>query len=429
MTELNGLDATRLGEMLAAGEISAQDILDASLSRIDAREDSVRAWTWRSPTPDQTAAGQSAPQAPLRGIPVGVKDIMQTRDMPTGWGTRYLSAETSPCDAAAVALLRRAGAVLLGKTVSTELAGFTPGKTRNPHDLSRTPGGSSSGSAAAVADGMVPVALGTQTAGSIIRPASYCGVVGFKPSFGTVPMAGIKAFSPSLDTAGWFTRSVRDSRRVFGAMTASSLPVAAPPTLSQLRIGLAVVPVAGLEASTRQALDATGAALSQAGAQVMETPLPEGFDELAALHKRIMAYEAARALADEYDRHHASIGPKVLEVLDEGWTIGYVDYRRDQKEAARLNDALASCWQQLDVIITPSATGEAPIGHEATGDPIYSRAWTLPGLPAISLPLAKGPAGMPIGMQLIAPWGRDLELLDMAEAVMQSLQISVPLPA
>jgi len=330
--------------------------------------------------------------------------------MPTTWGTSYLRSERSPWDAAAVALLRRAGATIVGKTVSTELAYFTPG-------------GSSSGSAAAVAAGMVPLALGTQTAGSIIRPASFCGVIGFKPTFNTVPLAGIKGFSPSLDTVGWFARSVDDIALAFGVLTASPPPKIDGLSLGGLRVGVRALPLDGpLTVETVSVMDATRRRLLDAGAQVTELDLPANFDALVEVQKCIMAYEAARTLAFEYDKFRDLMGPKLVAIIEEGLAVTPEDYRAAIQAAVWHRGEIAKRFTiDLDVILAPSVNGEAPLGHDTTGDPLYSRTWTLLGLPCISLPIGKGAHGMPIGMQFIGAEGADAQLLSIAKAVMLTM--------
>lgn len=419
--DLNGLTASEAKRRVAQGQIETTALLGACRARIAEREADVRAWVYLTPEHEQSRQRAMSAQAPLADIPVGIKDIMDTHDMPTAWGTDYLYASSSPADAAAVALLRRAGAIVLGKTVSTELAYFTPGKTRNPHDSARTPGGSSSGSAAAVADRMVPLALGSQTAGSIIRPASFCGVVGFKPTFDAVPLAGVKGFSPSLDTVGWFARSVEDIALAHGALTASATPSLDGTALRGLRVGIRGIPDdAPLDADAARVLDDARRALVDAGAHVADLDLPSSYDDLVSVQQRVMAYEAARTLAYEYNHFRERMGPKLVALLDEGLTITPEHYRAALRTAAEHRRHIAERFTGVDVILTPSAIGEAPLGHEATGDPVYCRAWTLLGLPCISLPLGTGAHGMPIGMQFIGSERADAKLLGIAREVMNA---------
>lgn len=404
---------------ITEGLLARDAIEEALRARIDAREDTVRAWCAVSKRDSNYHYGYGV----LSGVAVGVKDIFDTFDLPTTWGTSYMAVDASVSDAASVALLRRAGARVLGKTVSTEFAYFTPGKTQNPHDPKRTPGGSSSGSAAAVADCMVPIALGTQTAGSITRPASYCGVIGYKPTFGVVPTAGVKAFAPSLDTVGWFARSVEDVARVFRAFTGSG-KVFEPqaPNIRRLRIGVQIIPSEEqLNAEIQNALRGTQECLIAAGAEVFDLGLPKRYDELVAAHKTIMAYEAARNLASEHDVYRESMSAPLVRLLDEGLSVSGDEYADAIRLTAELGADFARRIQGVDAVLAPAAGGEAPVGHQGTGDPIYSRAWTLLGLPSITLPVAKGPNDMPIGLQLIAKKFDDMKLFGAAQTVLSSV--------
>jgi len=418
--DLNTISAGDFQRQVAGGDEDPGALIEACFMRIADREEDVWAWQHLLEKTECLNSLDASNGAALSGIPIGIKDNFDTYDMPTTWGTSYLRSNRSPCDAAAVALLRRAGATIVGKTVSTELAYFTPGKTRNPLDSARTPGGSSSGSAAAVAAGMVPLALGTQTAGSIIRPASFCGVIGFKPTFDTVPLAGVKGFSPSLDTVGWFARSVDDIALAFGALTASTLTKLDALSLEGLRVGVRTLPLNGpLDAETVSVLTATRKMLSKAGAEVTELDLPGTFDDLVDAQKCVMAYEAARTLAFEYDRFRDKMGPELVAIIEDGLAIASEDYRAAIQAAAWHRRDIAKRFTiDLDVILAPSTIGEAPLGHNATGDPLYCRVWTLLGLPCISLPMGKGACGMPIGMQFIGAEGADTKLLSIAKTVM-----------
>lgn len=415
--------ATALRGWIDSGQTTADTVREACLERIAALEPTVQAWEHLA---DASASDNTACPAnttgPLAGIPVGVKDIIAVQGMPIGWGTRFLHVADAGADAAVVALLRRAGASLIGKTVSTEFAYFTPGKTRNPWAPDHTPGGSSSGSAAAVAAGMVPIAIGTQTAGSIIRPASYCGVIGFKPTFGLLPVAGVKAFSPSLDTVGCFARSVDDVALAHAATL--GVPVAPLPEVAvrDLRVGVATVPADGpLTADAARVLEQAVSALAAAGAQIVELEDDAGLQALPAHQSCIMAFEAARTLAADHDRHAAAMSLKLCEIIEQGGTIP-VDAYADACQAViaervRLAQQFASC----DVIVAPGTLGEAPAGLDMTGDPLYSRAWTVLGLPALSLPVGHGGNGLPIGVQCLGPAYGDMRLLAAARSIMTAL--------
>ncbi|MCL7939283.1 amidase [Halomonas sp. ATCH28] len=389
----------------------------ACQTRIEAREADVQAWEYRMP-PTSTAILPGAGQL-LRGVPVGIKDIIDTAEMPTTWGTGgYLVSPGAIVDAAVVTLLKRQGALPLGKTVSTEFAYFTPGKTRNPHDLSRTPGGSSSGSAAAVAAGMVPLALGTQTAGSIIRPASYCGVFGFKPTVNTVSFSGIKAFAPSMDTLGWFARHIEDICTTFTALTRSEA-IEPLPDVGGIRVGLRNLPGdRPLDPDVAQALSSTASRLEQAGARVFALPLDTRYDDLVRHHQVVLAYEAAQSLASEFQQHGDEMGARLVELIEEGLATSHADYRASLLAAEECRQALSRVFaDEVDVILAASAPGVAPQGLDATGDPIYCRAWTLLGVPCLNLPLNTGQAGLPVGVQLVADRWQDERLLSIARTL------------
>jgi len=390
---------------------------DACQRQIQVHEAGVQAWEYLVPstsTEIQSGSGQL-----LRGVPVGIKDIIDTTEMPTTWGTSgYLVSPGAIMDAAVVTLLKRQGAMLLGKTVSTEFAYFTPGKTRNPRDLSRTPGGSSSGSAAAVAAGMAPLALGTQTAGSIIRPASYCGVFGFKPTVNTISFSGIKAFAPSMDTLGWFARHIEDICTVFTALTRSD-SIEALPDLTGIRVGMRNLPGdRPLDPDVTQALSLTARCLEQAGASVFALPLDPRYDELVKHHQVVLAYESAQTLASEFQQHGKDMGAKLVDLVEQGLATSYADYRSSLLLAEQCKQALSKVFaDEVDVILAASAPGIAPQGLESTGDPVYCRAWTLLGVPCLNLPLNKGQMGLPIGVQLVADRWQDERLLSIARTL------------
>ncbi|MBY5927395.1 MULTISPECIES: amidase [unclassified Halomonas] len=396
------------------------------VAQIERVEPEVRAWEALATEPpplDPTLSDR-----PLFGVPVGIKDIIDTRDHPTAWGTGgYLRSSESLVDASLVSLLKQQGALIMGKTVSTEFAYFTPGKTRNPHDTSRTPGGSSSGSAAAVAAGMVPVAFGTQTAGSMIRPASYCGVYGFKPTFNTLSTAGVRGFAPSLDTIGWFARSVEDVSTVFSSLTgADSIRPAS--SLKGLRLGVFSLPSATTMSTDVQRVLAEAEAMARhAGAEIVPLALGSDIECLVEEQKVVMAYESARTLASEYAAFADQMGPKLVELIEEGRAIGWSRYRDAMRRAAAARQSLSRVLTtQVDGILAASATGEAPLGIDATGDPLYCRAWTLLGVPCLNLPIGQGSQGMPIGVQLITDRWADEKLLAMAGALVAQASAGQP---
>jgi Asp-tRNA(Asn)/Glu-tRNA(Gln) amidotransferase A subunit family amidase len=403
---------------LAEGRANPLDWWHSCVAKVEQREPEVKAWEVLADEAPELDA--SLADKPLFGVPVGIKDIIETVDFPTGWGTGgYLHSPSSLVDASLVTLLKKQGALIMGKTVSTELAYFTPGKTRNPHDPSRTPGGSSSGSAAAVAAGMVPLAFGTQTAGSMIRPASYCGVFGFKPTFDTLSAAGVKSFAPSLDTLGWFARNIEDICTTFSILTRAPR-ITALNDLVGVRVGVHSLPSAlPLEDDVEQALAAAQERLEKAGAKVVPLPLDERYEALIEHQKVVMAYEGAQTLASEYSRLSDCMGPKLVELIEEGRAINYAQYREAMLATASLRQALTAVFEtQVDVILAASATGEAPQGLEFTGDSVYCRSWTLLGVPCLNLPLSKGKAGMPVGVQLVADRWQDQRLLEIASTLM-----------
>jgi Asp-tRNA(Asn)/Glu-tRNA(Gln) amidotransferase A subunit family amidase len=310
-------------------------------------------------------------------------------------------------------MLRAAGAVILGKTVTTEFAMFTPGKTANPHHLDHTPGGSSSGSAAAVADAMVPLALGTQTAGSIIRPASYCGVVGYKPTHGHFPIAGIKALAQSLDTLGGFARSVADLALLRAALLGA--PIALAKLEGPPRIGLYRTPQwPEATADTHKALETAARQLTKAGAKVSDTALTPDFAHLVAAQETIQGFEGVRCCAYELMHHHEQLSPRLLELMEAGRQTSYAAYTAAMALAERCRRHLEAVFATHDVLLVPSAPGEAPAGLSATGNPLFNRMWTLLHVPAISLPGYVGANGLPVGVQVIGPIGDDDRLLAIA---------------
>jgi Asp-tRNA(Asn)/Glu-tRNA(Gln) amidotransferase A subunit family amidase len=395
-------------ERLKNHELTAEDVVRSCLRRIEERERVVQAWEHLDPELSLREARRiDAQRDPpwLRGVPVGIKDLIDTADFPTEYGTEVRRGHRPQRDAACVAALRKSGAVILGKTVTTELASYTPGKTRNPRDPSRTPGGSSSGSAAGVADGMVPAAVGSQTAGSVIRPASYCGIVGFKPTYGVLDLEGVHPLAPSLDTLGFFVEQVEDAPIVFAAMR--GLPQPPPLVPRKPRVALCRTeqwPFA--EASTRSAIESAAETLGG----LREVDLPRG---LAAAQETIMAVEAARALAGERAAGEARLSPKLRELLVRGDACPRPQYEDALAQMRRARAAIADVFRDVDVLVTPAAAGEPP-DPATTGDPAFSRIWTLLGVPCLSLPVLRGPAGLPSGLQLIGAPGRDDDLLAFA---------------
>ena len=419
MGNLNRLTATAAARKIAAREITAQALLVDCIERIREREPAVHAWTCLDIEGAVKRARflDSQPmQGPLHGLPIGVKDLFDTFDMPAEYGSPIYAGHRPPSDAACVALARAAGAIVVGKTVTTEFATFHPGPTCNPHDSSRTPGGSSSGSAAAVADGMVPLAFGTQTAGSIVRPAAYCGVVGYKPTYGTIPRVGGKMISDTLDTIGGFGRSVQDVALFVGALSGRHDLVFEQTTDRPPRIGVARTyewpraqpETVALFAKLEQGLRAAGAA-------VREAVLPPQFARLADAQTTIMVREVAQSLAHERLAHREALSAEMLAMIDAGLAVSPRDYDAAQALARRCRALLPEIFAEVDVLVAPSAMGEAPAGIAATGDPLFNRIWTLLRVPCVHVPLASGPSGLPLGVTVVGNLRADREMLIAAD--------------
>jgi len=391
--------------LLSRRELSAEELVRRCLTRIAEREAAVQAWEVvdaEGALAEARRIDRLRDRPPLCGLPVGVKDLIDTRDLPTAYGSPIHRGHQPEQDAECVRRLRDAGAIVLGKTVTTEFAVYTPGKTRNPHDPSRTPGGSSSGSAAAVADGMVPAALGSQTAGSIIRPASYCGVIGFKPTHGVLPLEGIHPLAPSLDTLGLFASAIEDVPVLLSALSGST-PVAIRATKPQL--GLCRTEAwPRAEPETRKAIED---AARELGAREVD-PGP-AFQGLIDAQIAVMGHEASRALGGE---PQTELSPRLREFLREGANVTPERLRSAREQADRCRRQLDEIFATFDALLTPAATGEAPIGlAAATGDPVFCRIWTLLGVPCASLPVLKGPAGLPVGLQVVGGRNREDVLL------------------
>lgn len=429
--DLDQITAAAAAEALRDGSLTSEELVSACLKRIEEKEPSLKAWAHLDPehalAQARAADGRHArgePKGPLHGLPVGVKDIFDTRDFPTEDGTVLHAGRTPDDDATAVALLRAAGAVILGKTVTTELAVYSPGPTANPHDPARTPGGSSSGSAAAVAAGMVPLAIGTQTNGSVIRPAAYCGVVGFKPSHGAIPRHRILALSRWLDQVGVFARSVEDAALLaeslfgFDERDPDTRPRARPRLVETAREAPPVRPHFAFvrtpvwdqaDASTRQAFEEL---VEYLGEDIEEIRLPSVFDHAVEWHRRVMEADLARSLVHEYEKGRDKLSPVLTEMIERGRTVTAVEYMNAVGLIDDLRQILdEDVFDRCDAVVTPATTGEAPKGLDSTGSPIFCTLWTFCGTPAVSLPLMQGPAGMPLGVQLVGRKGDDARLL------------------
>lgn len=385
-------------------------MIEPYLRRIEEREPSLHAFAWLDLERARRLAAAAHP-GPLQGVPVGVKDIIDTAGIPTECGSALFGGRVPDRSAAVVERLEAAGAVIVGKTVTAELAYFTPGPTRNPWNLERTPGGSSMGSAAAVAAGMLELAVGTQTNGSVIRPAAFCGVVGYKPSAGLIPRDGVLTFSETLDQVGGFARSVADAARLCGVLAATGL---APEPVARPRLAvLLTAEWKECEPAARERFEADLERLGDAAGGVERPAPPDGFEAAAGLHRTIMAAEAARALGPAVSRAPELVSRRLRDLLEEGSRIPEAEYAAALAARRDLIERFAGWAAPYDALLSPPVLGEAP-GLESTGDPRLCTRWTLLGAPALALPTGRGPAGLPLGLQLTAAPGADRRLLGVA---------------
>jgi Asp-tRNA(Asn)/Glu-tRNA(Gln) amidotransferase A subunit family amidase len=418
------LSAIGLARRIAAGEFCAAAVIDLCAAAIAEREAEIGAFVALDiDGARDCATGSAAAFAalPLAGLPVGIKDIIDTADLPTEYGSAIYRGHRPRTDAAVTSMARRAGGLILGKTVTTEFAFRQAGHTRNPVDPAHTPGGSSSGSAAAVAAGMVPIALGTQTGGSVIRPAAYCGVAGFKPSYKLIPTVGVKCFSWHLDTVGLFAADVADVAFAAAAITGRDLRVdrsaPAAPRLALLRDHL--WPQAS--AAMQGAVESAARAAADAGAHVEEVALPPILEEAWRAHATIRDYEACRALAFEHDRHRERLSPVLRDLLDAAAAITPDAYDAARRTTRLARRALADLMADCDALVTPSAPGAAPRGLASTGSPVFNHLWTLMGSPAVNVPGLTDGDGLPLGVQVIGRFGRDRAALEAARFVEAAL--------
>jgi len=438
---LADLTALQARDEIARGALKAVELAEACLERIAEREPGVEAWAHldsdlvmrQAEAADRFRASGRAIGL-LHGVPVGVKDIVDTRDMPTENGTILDEGRRPRADAAVVERLREAGAIILGKTVTTELAVYHPGKTRNPHDASRTPGGSSSGSAASVAAGMAPLAIGTQTNGSVIRPASYCGVVGFKPSRGLISRRGILVQSPTLDSVGTFSRTVEDAALLADAIAGHDprdrqTVLAARPDLS--RTTMSQPPVKPALAFVRspvwdEAEEDVRAGFTELvetlGGGIEEVELPSPFERAHALHSVVMLADIARSFSRYFEYGRDKLSGRLVGMIEEGRTVLAVDYAAALDWIEVMNAALEKLFERYDALLTPAATGEAPMGLDTTGSPTFCTIWTYCGAPAVTLPLLVGSGGMPVGVQMVGRHMYDGRLLRTARWLTEALR-------
>ncbi len=416
MTDIAMLTATEATSRIRAGTLSGRDYLEACLDRIAAQEPEIRAFAHHDPALVRAAVPMPGP---LHFMPVGVKDVLDAQDEPAGYGSAIWEGYRPRADAACVAWARASGGVVMGKTVTTEFATRRPGPTANPRHRGHTPGGSSSGSAAGVAAGFFPLAFGTQTAGSIIRPAAYCGVVGYKPSFGLIARLGMKVMSESLDTIGVMARSVADCALLAEAVSGRALGLveAAAP-----RIGLCRSPgTPEATAETIALLETVAARLSAAGAVVRDFAMPAGFTALETAQPLVMNAESARSMGWELAHHRGLISEGLRERLD--WGLGQGDAAIAEAHAMfhRLQTAFPAALGDLDILLTPSAQGEAPAGLGWTGDPAFNLAWTALHVPCVTVPAGMGPSGLPLGVQIVGRRGQDRAVLSWSQWIAEQI--------
>ena len=433
------LTASEAISKLSTSQLSALELAQACLARVDQREQAVEAWQYLNP--DQVveqaiacdlARATGTTLGPLHGIPVGIKDICSTVDMPTGWGTSIHAGQQLNYDAAVVERLRAAGAIIMGKTVSTEYALARAGKTRNPHHPNHTPGGSSSGSAAAVADRMVPLALGSQTGGSVLRPAAYCGVLGFKPSFGAISRFGVMPVCRDLDHVGVFARSLADITLLCSVLigpdgrdpdcTGSGMLPHLPHLGRSPRLGLVHTSAwSEVDPEAQATLVDSGEKLAQAGARVTEVSMPSTWADYLATLDVLMACGAAVNHGQDYDRHGQALSLQLRQVIERGRCYGSLAYGAARQAVVNYSAALAPAWAEVDALITPVITGPAPQGLDDTGSFKFCGPWTLLGLPALSIPVGRAKNTLPLAIQLVGPRGADQALLALADWVMAQL--------
>ena len=426
MADPNRLSAAEAARRIAAGKLTSEALVAACLDRIRERDPQVQAWVHCDPEAalaQARAIDRAGARGLLAGVPVGFKDVIDTADMPTRYNSPIYRDHRPRTDAACVAMVRHEGGIVLGKTVTTEFASRMPGPTRNPHNLAHTPGGSSSGSAAAVADFMTPLAFGTQTGGSTVRPAAYCGITGYKPSFGTINRSGLKALAESLDTIGVMARTVEDCALLVHAVSARALPGFSSKPPGAPRIGLCRTPRwKEAAADTHAILENAASTLAKRGARLRDFDLPEDFDRLYEEQLLIMNFEAARALAYERFNHPGLLSTYLREKLEEHWHTPRAAYDAAMHHARQCRAVFPALFEGVDILLTPSAPGEAPKGIDSTGNSLFNRNWTLLGVPCVTLPAGSGSLGLPIGVQLVGRYDGDAQLLTWAEWARQALE-------
>ncbi|MBF6568426.1 MAG: amidase [Candidatus Binataceae bacterium] len=415
-SELMRLSATEARKRIGEGSLTASALAEAYLDRIAQREGEIGAWQFLDRNLVMLQArdrDRRKPVGAMHGVPVAMKDIIDTEDMPTEYGSPIYKGHMSSRDAICVAMLRAAGAIILGKTVTTEFATFSPGKTRHPHRWTHTPGGSSSGTAAAVADWHVPAGFGTQTAGSILRPAAYCGVIGYKPTFARFNYDGIKLTAPSLDTLGFMTNYFEDLHLISGVLTGLGRPTSSKVAGRTPRIGVCRTTWWNRgSVEMHQVFNQTVDKLARADAPVSVIDLPPFFDDMADAQETIMTYENAICLRHEYENHRTRLTPKLRELIEHGRSRSVSQLQNAKLIVRKCRAYIEALFINVDVLITPTAPGVAPAGIYATGDPIFERMWTCLGNPCVGWRTGSGGNGLPIGVQAVGAQGADDALID-----------------
>ena len=423
-TDLLKLSATEIASKISGGELTSVRLIEALLSRIEEREKTVKAWAYIDPNiilEQARKSDQSGSLGLLHGVPIGIKDIIDTCVMPTQMGSPIYIDHQPLIDASCVALTRSAGALIMGKTVTTEFAGSFPGLTTNPHNHERTPGGSSSGSAAAVADYMIPVAFGTQTGSSILRPSSYCGIIGYKPTFGRFNIFGIKPAAQSLDTLGLHVRSMEDIQLFTSVLINRNFkPLESPSYFPKIGICRTELWDFALP-ETKLALENAATNLEESGAKVSDVKTPSSFKGLEEARILINCYERSRHMVYEWTEHRASLSMPFQEVINAGLNMSNDDYTAAMKQTEKCLNESNNMFQDLDLIIAPCVDGEAQLGLDFSGNPRFSGLWTAIRLPTLNLPTHLGPNGLPVSIQLVGQYRGDDKFLSIAKWVLQKL--------
>lgn len=425
--QLLALSAAEAARQIVRGTISSESLVGAAVNRAQARDPELQAWTHLDAPAALAEARQRdahKPLGPLHGVPVAIKDLIDVSGMPTTNGSAIYRGNVPLADASCVALLRASGAVILGKTATVEFGASHPAPTRNPRNPAHTPGGSSSGSAAVVADTQVSIALGTQTGGSVIRPAAFCGIVGFKPSFGRLSLSGAKMCAWSLDTLGMLSRDIEDVALMFGVLSGDMESIGADGDRA-LTVGILDDPSKGqADSAAHAALQKASEVLEEREIRVSRLDAPAGFNDLRAAQRTIARFEMARSLAFEWHARRSLLSESTRRELEEGWSIPAADYLRAKARLGEVQPAFERLFQSVDCLMTFAAPGEAPRGLASTGSVMFNGVLTALGVPCLTLPVMEGPAGLPVGIQLVGGMGRDWPLLRAARQIEFALKHS-----